>query len=337
MIAQYIEYFKNIAVNHPLLLHEDEHNKKSFYAIDFMELLGSFKNGIREKGLALYVLNYQSRFSQLGIEEFEGGFVVMSYFNKNLKGAKQGVYDLTETVVYQIIAQLQHDSNQLHPIWLDSLQHLDSFEKVAYKYAAHSDYVGWLVTFNFKQLHHMSQYVADYLPPSVEQSPIFTEGWIYLVNGLGVYKWTQPKTEIVIDASEMMGQYKTIKVQDIINEWKNSLRNLSDTFWSIEGHKLTLRFTETQQGTVWIAGVDQTDRQSYEYVVNEEGWFIIDFGEDIYLEGDELEVKIENANGDDIPNDAFEFDYATSQSVKVWLEDPTGDNASGVIHIRVVA
>lgn len=259
MIAQYIEYFKEIAVSHPLLLHEDEQSKKSFFAIDFMELLGSFKNGIREKGLALYVLNYQSRFSQLGVEEFEGGFVVMSYFNKNLPGAKQGVYDLTEKVAYQIIARLQHDSNLMHPIWLDSLQHLDSFEKVAYKYAASNDYVGWLVTFNFKQVHNMNQYVANYLPPATEVSPIFTEGWIYQVEGIGVYKWTTARTSIVIDASEVLGTYSYILIKDIHNEWNNSLLRLSDTSYTIENHLITITFTETQIGTVWVAGTSNRD------------------------------------------------------------------------------
>lgn len=364
MIGQYIQYFKTLAISHPLLLHEDEHNKRSFFAIDFPELLGAFKNGIREKGLALYVLNYQSRFEQLGIEMVEGGFVIMSYFDKTLKGTKQDVYDLTETAAYQIIARLQHDSNLLHPLWHDSLQHLNSFEKVPYKYRVKNDYMGWLVTFQFRHIHNMKAYLGAYSPPDIDESPIFMEGWIYVVEGLAVYKWTQPKTKLTIDASTVLSQYSTVKIQDILNEWSNSLKNLSDTKWSIQGYTLILSFTEVQQGTVWVAGSTQTDRQRYDYRIEEDdivltddndltltddegnalivaggtakNWFMIDFSEDITIEGDTLEVVLINSAGNEIPQHEFEFDYTTSQTVKVWLNDPTGDNASGTIDIKVI-
>lgn len=337
MIAQYLDYFETLASNHPLILHDEEHGKRGFFSINFGEvLLGAFKNGIREKGIALYAFNYLSDFQERNLEKPRGGFIVMGYYNRNQKGSLKAMYDLTEAITMQVIATLQHDSDQMHPLWLDSLQHLDKFNKEPYQYGANADYVGWMVHFDFIHVHNMKNYLADYLAPTIDQSPVFTEGWIYELEGMAVYKWTQPKTEIVIDTSEKMGKYKTIKVQDILNEWKNSLRNLSDTFWSIEGHQLTLRFTQTQQGTVWIAGTADSDRWTYDYEADDEGYFLIDYAKEITIEGDDIEIHIHNAAGQALEQTAFEYADEPSKILKVWLDDWTGDNATGTITIIVI-
>lgn len=161
MITAYTDYFKNFAERHPDLNHADNEGEKAFFSIDFRELLSSFRNGIREKGLALYSLNFQSRFEQLGIERAEGGFVVMEYFDRNVEGAKASVYASTNDVVLSLIAEMQKDSDALHPLWKDSFQTLESFDKVPYQYEANSNYIGWLVTFNWKYVHEMRDYLID--------------------------------------------------------------------------------------------------------------------------------------------------------------------------------
>lgn len=260
MIAQYLQYFKTLAENHPLILHSDEHGQRAFFSVDFGEvLLGSFKNGIREKGIALYVFNYLSDFDGLHLEKARGGFIVMSYYNRNNKGELEAVYELTETIVYQIIARLQHDSNQMHPLWKDSLQHLNTYNKEPYRHGANADYVGWMVHFDFIHVHHMNNYLAGYLAPAIDQSPVFTEGWIYQIEGVAVYKWTTARTSIVIDASEVLSNYSYILIKDIHNEWSNSLLRLSDTSYTVENHVITITFTNTQIGTVWVAGTSNRD------------------------------------------------------------------------------
>lgn len=172
MITAYTEYFEGFAENHPQLLHENTDGNRAFFTIDFMELLGSFRNGIKEKGSALYALNYQSRFENLNLEKFEGGFVVMSWFDKDSFESRKNAMSSTETIAKNLIAKMQDDSNRLHSLFLDSFQTLESFEKVPYQYQANNDYIGWLVTFRFYHSHRMSDYL-DYSDSVTDDSDLY--------------------------------------------------------------------------------------------------------------------------------------------------------------------
>lgn len=161
MITEYSDYFKEFAGNHPILNEQGTEGERAFFSLDFTELLGNFRNGIREKGMALYLLNYQSRFEGLDLEQCEGGFVVMQWFDNDKQGAQIEALAATEAVVMSLIAQMQKDSNSVPSLFLDSFQNLDSFEKVVYQYQANNNYIGWLVTFNWYHQHNMSNFLID--------------------------------------------------------------------------------------------------------------------------------------------------------------------------------
>ena len=149
MIEQYRNYFKHLAENHPALLHQDAKGKRTFFNINIEETQQQFRSGIKEKGTAMYLIDYTSNvFENRRIAM--GGFVIMTYCNpKGSQGEKYIAKALTETTVYNILGRMSYDSRNGEPLFNYSLDELNDISVVSFYYKADANYVGHLCTFKF--------------------------------------------------------------------------------------------------------------------------------------------------------------------------------------------
>lgn len=147
MIEQYTAYFKKIAVNHPLIQHKDQKGKRTFFNINIEETQQSFRSGIKEKGLGMYLVDYTVNLLE-GRRIAMGGFVIMGY-SSTKSNDKNQVKQLTESVVYNILLRMQQDSQEGEELFNYSLDELSDVSIVSFDYKADSQYVGHLCTFKF--------------------------------------------------------------------------------------------------------------------------------------------------------------------------------------------
>lgn len=156
LYSSYVDYFKYLCTQHPLIQHSDAQHQDAFAVVD-IEDLGEFRTKIKTKDLVFRLINYMHKLGQntTGQEykELQGGFLILDYYSPRKGGgaALQAALDRAEKVVDQFIERMILDSRTGHSLFVNSLDSQQSFT-VEPTMGAHSDgnYAGWLVLFDFQ-------------------------------------------------------------------------------------------------------------------------------------------------------------------------------------------
>lgn len=143
----YLDYFKHLATNHPLLLHSDEQGHQAFFSINIEETLGAFRSGIKNKGNALYLVEYSSEYVE-NIVEYSCGFVVMGFAND--VSSHQNTKAECEQITKDILSRMRRDSENGHAFFKRSLNSLSGINTAPYNYVASPEYIGQITFFKIK-------------------------------------------------------------------------------------------------------------------------------------------------------------------------------------------
>jgi hypothetical protein len=171
LLEDYIEYFKNIAVTHPDLLHEDDLGKRIF-ALTIEQALSNFRSGFKEKGFymrpILYTYSVEGNKADDPRKKPMGGFIVARYhrpgkFEEYIEALSQ-----SERIVDDILERINADSLNGHPLFYGSQDTLTDIEITPSPYSGDVNYSGWLCTFTF---HNFFRACLEH-----PDSPAWTDG-----------------------------------------------------------------------------------------------------------------------------------------------------------------
>jgi hypothetical protein len=149
-------FFKNLAVNHPLIRHEDVDNKRAFAIDKQTDILdGVFKQGLKSQGFNLRYASPQYRTitdETRGImTQVELAFAVLKRVN-NTQTEIDIAIDETFKIVQACNARIVFESRRRNPLFGGSLNHFSegdfTIEEVLYQ--GDGSYTGHLNIFSFK-------------------------------------------------------------------------------------------------------------------------------------------------------------------------------------------
>lgn len=153
MIDAYINYFKNIAVTHPALLHQDAKGQKAFFQIDMEDLIENFAHGIQPNGYAMYVAEYFGNFFDRNRSKNTGALVILSPYNRNdASTTRTQILKRTEHILFDVVGKMQNDSleNPSTVFFGDQFELLENIRFSPFKYKT-GDHMGHILEFNWIQ------------------------------------------------------------------------------------------------------------------------------------------------------------------------------------------
>jgi len=111
--VDYIDYFRNAAINHKQLLH-DTNGKVSFYRMDIEELLSGLRTNL--KSISLIIESPEKRTQDLLSDNprkvITGAFLVIGPVKKNDFNDEVSVLDKTEAITEDILSKIKNDCSK---------------------------------------------------------------------------------------------------------------------------------------------------------------------------------------------------------------------------------
>jgi hypothetical protein len=155
LYAEYVNYFKYLCTQHPLIQHAEAQHQDAFAVIDIEEL-GEFRTKIKTKDLVFRLINYTNRVGQNSTgqeyKQLQGGFMILDYFSIRKEGADglQAALDRSEGVADQFIERMILDSREGITLFSHSLDSQQNFTiETAIGVSSDGSYAGWLILFDF--------------------------------------------------------------------------------------------------------------------------------------------------------------------------------------------
>ena len=107
----YIEYFKNLSVQHPEMCHEDKKGKEIFMLKTWEDNLGEYRSTIQEKSYLFTLLDptitqEHSRLNDECCVIFEGAFIISHYHSDRKEGIDSFVSAKEKS--YQVLKQIEN-------------------------------------------------------------------------------------------------------------------------------------------------------------------------------------------------------------------------------------
>jgi len=151
----YVEYFRNMAINHARLKHEDETKKKAFVRVSIQEaFLGYDRNALRKDGLVMELIDPTIRLGkssgEMKYKNLQGGFQILGHHKNADDSSQTKVMAIAEETANDILLLMSLHSRGGHPLFCRSF---DNGENVDYNFVTNGrdgNYAGVRLMFDFK-------------------------------------------------------------------------------------------------------------------------------------------------------------------------------------------
>lgn len=152
-LADYVNYFEDLAKRHPDLQHVDADKERAFSAIYVEEMLGNFRNKLKPQGYTLHAIRYttEGRDNAQNYKNLarQGGFIIMGYAKRTDYAQRIAVESACERIALEIIAKMCDDSAAGHPVFKYSLNRPSFSMQPLDGSTTAIDYCGYTVFFDF--------------------------------------------------------------------------------------------------------------------------------------------------------------------------------------------
>lgn len=151
-IQDYINFFEQIAINHTDICHDPTCKQHAFFRMNIQELDGVWRAKVREKGVALIVIEYVSNTKSISenlYSERQGGFIITGHHKGHDAAEQLAILDKTERIAHDVMNMIVQYSKNAYPLFNCSISDWNNFYLSPMYNQADGNYAGWLVTFKF--------------------------------------------------------------------------------------------------------------------------------------------------------------------------------------------
>lgn len=153
LYSNYVNYFKNLCVQHPELRHAEEKGEEVFLLRSWEEVAGKFRSTIRPKDYAFMLIEYTYSHMDNGAghtwKSMQGAFIVLHYHNDRNVGEASFVEakTKTQTVVDDFVNRMANDAVEYRELFGSNTFLRDKMDVRPMNNVGDGSYSGWLVSF----------------------------------------------------------------------------------------------------------------------------------------------------------------------------------------------
>lgn len=172
-MAQYlsdaVDYFQNLCVQHPDLLHAETSGQRVFEVVAYEEALSDFRTAGQEKAYFVRFIVPTMRWQGSGSNArkmYQAGLMVGKYYStrEDVKAEKVDAWSAAERVADDFIARMVADSRNGHPLFFNSIDSVDNLNLSGDFWDAQGDgsFAAVLYMFDFGNFRCVDPDGADY-------------------------------------------------------------------------------------------------------------------------------------------------------------------------------
>lgn len=161
-IDQYTAYFKNLAIQHVILAHEEVDGKKAFVRSNIEELYSGFRTTLNSTGYIMRLISPEWKIvdnkSGNPMKRIEGSLFITGYHREEEYDEQQTAMDTSEQIVESIINRMTKDAKEEliseNAIFYKSLNTLDNINVYPIE-NLEENRSGWQLTFHISPFYNI--------------------------------------------------------------------------------------------------------------------------------------------------------------------------------------